>query len=333
MKIVVGGTGFVGTHLLLALTATHNRVLATYRNKDKKALTKALFECENRSADFDKIDWRYADVTDIPSLELALTGVSTLYNCSGFVSFEPKDYQKLLKINIEGTANLVNCALHLGIETFIHVSSIAALGAMPLPELHINEEAEWNRELKNSDYAISKFGAEIEVWRGEQEGLRVLIVNPGVILGIGFGKNSGKSFFNFATKNKYGFPYGTTAFVSVRDVAASILELEKGNHFGKRFILSAGNFSISTVANAIRQAANLSPTKRSLTAGTLWTASVLEYLPSLFGLKPRRLSFSIVRSALSKDQYSNELIANTIRFEFSSLEKMVQELTLFYQKK
>jgi nucleoside-diphosphate-sugar epimerase len=332
MKIVVGGTGFVGTHLLLALTATHNRVLATYRNQDKKARTKALFDYENRSADFDKIDWRYADVTDIPSLELALTGVSTLYNCSGFVSFEPKDYQKLLKINIEGTANLVNCALHLGIETFIHVSSIAALGAMPLPELPITEEAEWNRELKNSDYAISKFGAETEVWRGEQEGLRVLIVNPGVILGIGFGKNSGKSFFNFATKNKYGFPDGTTAFVSVRDVAASILELEKGNHFGQRFILSAGNFSISTVANEIRKAANLSPTKRSLTAGTLWTASVLEYLPSLFGLIPRRLSFSMVRSALSKDQYSNERLIKTVGFEFQSLQKTIQELTLFYLK-
>lgn len=333
MKIVVGGTGFVGTHLLLALTAREQQVVATYRKSDKITRVKALFAHENRQADFEKISWRYADVTDVPSLELALTGITTLYNCSGFVSFEPKDYQKLLKINIEGTANLVNCALHLGIETFIHVSSIAALGAMPLPELPINEEAEWNRELKNSDYAISKYGAEIEVWRGEQEGLRVLIVNPGVILGIGFGSNSGKLFFDFATKNKYGFPDGTTAFVSVRDVAACILELEKGNYFGKRFILSAGNFSVAEIGNAIRKAANRSQIQRSVTATALWTASVLEYFPSLFGLTPRRLSFAVVRSALSKDQYSNELLLNTLAFQFTDLLKTIQELTAFYQKK
>ncbi len=332
MKIVVGGTGFVGTHLLLALTATHNRVLATYRNNEKKARTKALFDYENRSADFDKIDWCYADVTDIPSLELALTGVSTLYNCSGFVSFEPKDYQKLLKINIEGTANLVNCALHLGIETFIHVSSIAALGAMPLPELPINEEAEWNRELKNSDYAISKYGAEIEVWRGEQEGLRVLIVNPGVILGIGFGSNSGRTLTKFATKNTYGFPPGTTAFVSVTDVVSAILELEAKELFGKRFIISAGNYSVFEIGNKIRAAAKLATINKQLSAGVLWAASVLEYLPALFGLKRRRLSFALVRSALSHDQYSNAKVLEQLSFSFKNIDTTVASMTEFYGK-
>ncbi|OYQ44788.1 NAD-dependent epimerase/dehydratase family protein [Flavobacterium aurantiibacter] len=332
MKIVVGGTGFVGTHLLLALTAREQQVVATYRKSDKITRVKALFAHENRQADFEKISWRYADVTDIPSLELALTDITTLYNCSGFVSFEPKDYQKLLKINIEGTANLVNCALHLGIETFIHVSSIAALGAMPLPDLPINEEAEWNRELKNSDYSISKYGAEIEVWRGEQEGLRVLIVNPGVILGIGFGNNSGRLLTKFATQNTYGFPPGTTAFVSVTDVVAALLELEAKQLFGKRFILSAGNYSVFEIGNKIRAAARLATVNKQLSAGMLWTASVLEYLPALFGLKRRRLSFAMVRSALSLDQYSNDSVREQLGFTFENIDTTVATMTEFYSK-
>ena len=177
----------VGVHLLYRLAQEGDKIVAIHRKSSDLGVVKRIFGYYTKEPDtiFLKIIWKEADITDISSLQDVFKDHFThVYHCAALVSFDSKDYYKLRNVNIQGTANMINISLQKSIEKFCFVSSIATLD-----ELHnkqfITEENEWNPELKHHGYAITKYGAEMEVWRGSQEGLDVVIVNPGVILGAG----------------------------------------------------------------------------------------------------------------------------------------------------
>ena len=206
MILVTGATGLVGSHLLVQLLQENEAVKALYRSKEQIEKVKNVFAFKNQTVLFDKINWVKGDITDIPTLEIAFEHVTHVYHCAALISFDPSDEAALRKINIEGTANVVNCCIAFGIKKLCHVSSIAALGSPKDHEVTINEQSEWNPEELHSDYAITKYGAEMEVWRGQQEGLKVLIVNPGVIFGPCFWNQGSGAFF---TTVKKGIPFFT----------------------------------------------------------------------------------------------------------------------------
>ena len=196
MILVTGGTGLVGSHLLYELTLKNEFVRAIYRNEKKLSVVKKIFSYYTKTPDllFNKIQWIQADLLDVTLLIEAFKDVRWVYHCAAFVSLEPNKYLKLRKTNIEGTANIVNLCLSNGIEKLCYVSSVAALGK-PLNNLEIDENSLWNPEAPNSLYGITKYGAEMEVWRGTQEGLNAVIVNPGVILGPGIWNDGSGQIF------------------------------------------------------------------------------------------------------------------------------------------
>ena len=175
--LVTGGTGFVGSYLLRYLVQQgYTQIGAIKRPNSPMDLVEEIK---------DKIKWIEGDVLDIFSLEDALKGVQQLYHCAAVVSYSPKDFKQMMKVNVEGTANVVNLALEAGIKKMLYVSSIAALGKTE-KTLWVDEQADWIPSKSNSQYSISKYLSEMEVWRGMAEGLRAAIVNPSVILGSGF---------------------------------------------------------------------------------------------------------------------------------------------------
>lgn len=195
MILVTGGTGLVGATLLLHLTENEAKVTAIYRNLSKTERVKTFFKHQNKSQNFDKINWIEADILDIPSLEKAFSNIDTVYHCAALISFDPKDEALLRKTNIEGTANIVNFCIDKKVKKLCHVSSIAALGDLKEHEKIVSEATEWNPEVFHSDYAISKYGAEMEVWRGFKEGVEVVIVNPGVVFGSLLWEEGSGAFF------------------------------------------------------------------------------------------------------------------------------------------
>ena len=112
-----------------------------------------------------------------------MQGIEDIYHCAAIVSFDPRKKEAMLHFNPESTVNVVNQALVQDIRKLVHVSSIAALGRTGDPKKEMDEEAEWEDSKYNSAYALSKYLAEMEVWRGMGEGLNAVIVNPGIILG------------------------------------------------------------------------------------------------------------------------------------------------------
>ena len=184
MILVTGGTGLIGSHLLFKLANENESVKAIYRRKHTIDRVKHVFSyySEDYNTIFEQIVWVEADLNDIPALQIAFQGITHVYHCAAFVSFEPNKYHQLRKINIEGTANIVNLSIANSIKKICYVSSIAAIGHHADPNQLISETTEWNPEDDNSVYAITKYGAEMEVWRGTQEGVPAVIVNPGIVL-------------------------------------------------------------------------------------------------------------------------------------------------------
>jgi len=196
MILVTGGTGLVGSHLLVRLVQENEPVKATYRTLESIEKTKKVFSYyTNTTKDlFTNIEWLQADITDVPSMMPAFKGVKKVYHCAAVISFDPADYRTMRKVNIHGTAIIANLAIDAKVEKLCFVSSIATIGDDPKKEF-ANEENDWGGNEKNNGYAITKYGAETEVWRASQEGVDVVIVNPGVILGSGFwDSGSGKMF-------------------------------------------------------------------------------------------------------------------------------------------
>ncbi|GAA4759910.1 MULTISPECIES: NAD-dependent epimerase/dehydratase family protein [Flavobacterium] len=327
MILVTGATGLVGSHLILQLLEQGQVVKALYRTEENKEKVKRVFDYYQKASLFSEINWIQGDITDVPSLEEVFVGVEYVYHCAALVSFDPNDEEKLRKVNIEGTANVVNFCLDFNIKKLCHVSSIAALGDLLEGQTIVTEDTEWNPEFQHSDYAISKYGAEMEVWRGQQEGLDVIVVNPGVILGPAFwAEGSGEIY----QKIKNGLPFytkGVTGFVAIADVVTAMIKLMDGEIKNEKFTLVSGNISYQDLVFKIADCFKVLRPKIYATKLLTSIGWRIDWFLSLFG-KKRVLSKSMANSLHSIGIYSNEKIIREINFKFVEINDYIDEIIL-----
>jgi len=330
MILVTGGTGLVGAHLLYHLIKNDQKVRAIYRTEAKKEAVKNVFSYYSEDASlFSKVEWFKADITNVPDMIPAFVGIEKVYHCAAFISFHPKDYREMRKVNIHGTAILVNLAVDANIQKICFVGSIASVGDS-LQGVPITEENEWNKEADNSGYAITKFGAEMEIWRASQEGVEVVVVNPGVILGSGFwNSGSGKLF----SKSAQGFRYyteGITGFVGVEDVVNAMMLLMESKVKNERFILVAQNKTYKEVLVAIADALG---TKRPLRKIFPWQSSILwrvsALLSKITGKEPLLSKYS-ARSAHHISKYSSEKIKQIQGFQFTEIDTVISIASMHF---
>jgi nucleoside-diphosphate-sugar epimerase len=333
MILVTGGTGLVGAHLLYKLATTDKKVRAIYRNEHKLKNVKSVFSSytKNHESVYNLIEWVEADILDIPSLTEAFKDISKVYHCAAFVSFEPDKYQLLRKTNITGTANIVNLCISNNIEKLCYVSSIATLGNETNNE-PITEETDWNAEADNNVYAITKYGAEMEVWRGTQEGLNAVIVNPGVILGAGIWRYGTGSLFKKAKKGLKYFTSGTVALVSVDDVVSVMIELTESNIVNQRFILVAENWTYKNFLEALSKAVNAKPPKKLAGAELLNLGWKLDWLTHKLTGKRRQLTKHLAQSLSSETYYSSDKIKDTLNYKFKPIDETITYIGNQYQK-
>jgi dihydroflavonol-4-reductase len=327
MVLVTGGTGLVGSHLLLHLIENGESVRAIYRNLESIQKTKNQFLLYKKEDLFEKIDWIQADIIDVPSLEMVFENVESVYHCAAFISFDPKDEDALRKTNIEGTANMVNFCIAKNVKKLCFVSSIAALGDLKENEKIITEETEWNPEKPHSDYAISKYGAEMEIWRGQQEGLNSVIVNPGVILGPRIWDQGSGILFN---KIENGFPFytkGTTGFIAVTDVVKIMAQLMTSEVENDRFTLIAQNIVFADLFNSIADA--LKVKRPSIYVSPLLTRFLwrMDWFVSTVFRTKRRLDRATAIASYSENMYSNEKIKNILKTEFLDIQQYINDIS------
>lgn len=333
MILVTGGTGLVGAHLLYKLISENEKVRAIYRTERKLENTKNVFSFYTDKVDslFNKIEWIQADLLDIPTLSEAFIGVTHVYHCAAFVSFEPDKYQLLRKTNIEGTANIVNLSISNNIEKLCYVSSIATLGST-LNNTPMSEETNWNPEEDNSVYAITKYGAEMEVWRGTQEGLDAVVINPGVILGAGIWHYGTGSLFKKARKGLKYFTSGTVGLVAVDDVIAIMIALMKSDIKNERFVLVAENWTYKNFLQALAKAVNSKIPKKQVGEYLLNFAWRLDWLKHKLTGKRRQLTKHIAKSLTTETHYSSDKIKTALNYKFKAVDDTISSIGSSYPK-
>jgi len=274
MVFVTGGTGLVGRHLVDELLREGHKVRALCRPEtNREQLTHFLEACGTATT---QLEWAEGDMQDGFFLEEVLEGCTRVYHCAALVSFHRKDAEALMRINRDATRMLVNAMLHKGVEELVHVSSVAALGRKPGEPVHEDVPFEDGRDV--SQYARSKFAAELEAWRGQEEGLRVLAVNPVIVLGPGDFTRSSSMLFTLVHKGLNWYPTGSNGFVSARDVARATALLATHGCWGERFVLCGVNTSYKALMDAIAQALNVQAPQRPLRSwmmGAAWRLSAL----------------------------------------------------------
>ena len=327
MILVTGGTGLVGAHLVLHLIENGEKVRAIYRNFESIEKTKSLFALYQKKHLFELIQWINGDIIDVSSLEHAFVGINRVYHCAAIISFDPKDEELIRKVNIEGTANIVNFCLAYKIEKLCFVSSIAALGDLASYEKIITEKTEWNPEKPHSDYAISKYGAEMEIWRGQQEGLNVFIINPGVIIGPGFQESGSGLLFKKVANGLSFYTLGSTGFIAVSDVVMIAEKLMNSDIQNKRFTLIAQNIIFKTVFNSIADALQKPRPTRHATPFFMELVWRIDWFLATFFNKKREFTRATAKASYSKNLYSNKKIKNALNIEFKDVASYIQEIS------
>ncbi|SHF64816.1 NAD-dependent epimerase/dehydratase family protein [Pedobacter caeni] len=314
MILVTGATGFLGAELIHQLTGQGTKL---------RALKREHSVIPDLIKDNPLIEWAVADLNDFSSLDTAFEGIDQVYHCAAMISFDPRDKSKLLKVNIEGTSNVVNlCVEHQA--RLLHVSSVAALGNAKKGQL-ITEKDFWEYDSKAHSYAISKYEGEMEVWRGIAEGLEAVIVNPSVIIGGNAGFEGSGAIFKLVKNGLSYYTRGATGIVDVQDVAKSMIALMNSKITEERFTISAENYNYQRFFGEIAKGFGVkAPAKEAKPwmLGIAWRAAKFA---SLFTGKPAALTSDAARSSLNESLYSNKKIIDTIGITFKPLDQTVAE--------
>jgi dihydroflavonol-4-reductase len=327
MILVTGATGLLGSHLLIQLTEQGETCRALYRNKAKINDVHGLF-CfyfqERAEEKWLSIEWVYCDLLDISSLEAAMSEISHVYHCAALVSFFKADFEACIQNNRVATANVVNFALRNKVEKLCYVSSTAAIGTNTKGAS--SEVNKWEPGSEVSGYSVSKFLAEKEVWRGIEEGLNAVIINPCVIFGPGDWNSSSLAIFKAAKKGMPFFPPGSNAIVDARDVANAMIQFMKSNISKERFLCVGPNLTFKELFSELsKKLGKKSPRYSAPKFIALFYALINELLGHITG-KSSGISIESVHSGYKSISYDRSKIEKAIPIHFHTLDETIENV-------
>lgn len=315
MILVTGGNGLIGSFIIRELLQQGCKVKVLHRsNSDLTLLADVLsdvFLCEG-------------DILDIPSIHKALADVEIIIHCAGFISFNPGDGDKLFKVNVEGTSNLINAALNYPVKKFIHLSSVAALGKNKKSGINeVTEDVKWE-ENDGGVYGKSKYLAELEVYRGAAEGLNVAIVNPSVVIGPGNWNAGSTLLFKYIWDKKPFYTQGLINYVDVRDVASGVINLMKKNISNERFILNSGTVDCQAMFATIAKYFRKPAPKIKISSNSIKVLSFIEKVRSFITKSDPKITKETASASISKTIYINSKAKETLSLSFKKLNESVE---------
>lgn len=308
---VTGGTGLVGKELLLQLL-------------DLGYHARALYHKAPVEIDHPLLETIQGDVLDVVLLEDALKDITHVFHCAAIVSYDPTDRYRLLKMNVEGTANVVNACIDSGIQKLVHVSSVASIGRIRRGE-SVNETMQWSEKTNNSAYGKSKYFSEMEVWRGIGEGLNAVIVNPSFILGGNDWSTGSSAIFKSAYEEFPWYSEGISGFVDVKDVARAMIMLMNSEISAERFIVSGENCSYREIFTAIANCFGKKPPHKKVTSFLAELVWRVEKWKGKIGGKKPLLTKESARTSLATVYFDHSKILEFLpEFSFTPIRETIE---------
>ena len=337
MIFVTGGSGLIGSHLLYQLLLEGKQIKALKRETSNLQLVLKVFSYYSDTPEqlFNRIEWVNGDILNYFDLEQMLKGVDEIYHCAAMVSFSSGDHRQMIHNNVEGTANIVNASLENGVKKFCHVSSVAALGHNQ-NGFPTDEQTNWIPSKKVTAYSESKFYSETEVWRGIEEGLDAVIVNPSVVLGPGNWNAGSPRLFKTVWDGLRFYTKGVTGYVDVKDVVKAMLMLMQDNNFDRcknqRFLLNAENWSYQKLFYQIADALN--KPRPAFFASNLMLALAWRTASAwnIFSNNGFPLSRETAMAANSKNYYQGSKISAIVDFSYMPVADSIKQTAAFFKR-
>ncbi len=324
--LITGGTGLLGSYLIKHL---HNQGFTNIK------ATKRAQSNMQQVNDLPPIIWLEGDVLDAYFLEDAMQDIEYVFHCAAMVSYNQKDATEMLKINVEGTANVVDACLNADVKKLVHVSSIAALGRAKKDAISqlVSEKSKFQDKKTYSNYALSKYLGEQEVWRGSAEGLNVAIVSPSIILGSGHWNQSSSALFNTVWHGLKYYPIGSTGFVDVQDVVLFMSLLMQSDISDERYILSAENMSLKDFFTKIALSIGKNPPSIEIKPwlnGLIWR---LEWLRCKFGNRKPMVTKETAQTSAEIVAFDNQKSTQVFDFQYVSIHESIVKIGKDFREK
>ena len=333
MDFITGATGIVGREVLAQLLESGKTVKALRRKGSDVDSVMTFLAQRGLNLTESELCWVEGDVTDIQSLKDGMQGCDTVFQIAAVVSFHPADEDLMMEVNVGGTANVVNTMLDLGVADLIYVSSVFALGFTPSQP--ITEETPFEDGPLITCYGRSKNKAELEVWRGQEEGLNVAIVNPSIIVGPGDFTKSSSELFSQIDNGLPFYPAGTYGFTPVADVARACILLSETGIRGQRFLLNAENRTYKDFFSTIATALNVSAPSRpvpSWMAGIIWRGFwVLEKLTGKKAIATKEsIKIAQLPTVFDGSLIGKILLEKGVEWNYSSVNEAISSTSKVY---
>jgi dihydroflavonol-4-reductase len=330
MNLVTGASGLLGSHVVLELLQKGEYVRAFSRNRNDGEILKRLAEFYklDMTSHWNKLSWFQGDILNVDDLEDAFLDVKNVYHCAAVVSYHRRDRKSMYAINVDGTSNVVNTALLYPGIRLCHTSSIAALGRTHHMQT-VKESDNWTDSTVHTHYAITKHLAENEVWRGMEEGLNAVIVNPALILGPGPKGQSSNAILEHILKEWNYFPVGGTGFIHVRDAAQAMLGLMEKQITGERYTLSADNILYKDLWQKAALQLKVRVPKKELPSWLTKLALLTEGLKELFTGKKAGVTRESIASMKIRFLYDHQKIEKQLTLKFRSMDEALADAVGF----
>ncbi|MBT8399738.1 MAG: SDR family oxidoreductase [Rhodothermia bacterium] len=319
LTLVTGATGLLGSEVVKLLIDRGHTVRILRREHSKLDLLKPVV---------DQIDHVIGDVTDRAAVEEAVRGARYVYHVAARIGYGTRGEEKeIMRVNAQGTAIVVDAALHEGIERLTHTSSIAALGKPANPQGLITEQTEWKESPVNSIYGRSKWMAELEVYRGIAEGLDAVIVNPSLIFGTGReGENTREVLDRVRHGKLPGIPQGGNMVVDAIDVAEGHLKAMSAGRTGEKYILGSENLSWREIIQTIADVFGVDAPTRTIPPGlAIMAAGVIELAGQILGFRPL-ITRSNIRQSSRIYRYDNSKSKSELGCTYRSFRETVERI-------
>ena len=318
---MTGGTGVLGIYIVRRLLENGYVNIEVFTRSGKKA--------ESEFANDERLTFTNGDVVELFPLSDSIEAADYVIHAAAIVSFNPRDFEMMKRVNVDGTANVMNLASTSGVKKVIHVSSIAALGRSERNNM-ITEKSFWVNSKYNSYYAITKYLAEQEVWRSFVEGQPVAIVNPSLVFAKGNWDQSSLQIFQKVYDGLPFYPKGGTGIVDAKDVADFIVRLLESSEVGERFILSAENLSYKEIFTKMAKVMDRKPPSKPAPRWMLTLLWRLEKVRCFITGKNPLITRESVVSTAHQSNYDNTKSLGFEDFEYKGADETIAEYSRAY---
>lgn len=299
ITLVTGATGHVGINLVRRLAARGERVRITVRPRSRREGLEGL-----------ALEEASAELGDPASLRAAAEGCARVYHLAAAVRLDPFAPAKVVRVNVEGTRNVLQAARDAGVHRFVHCSSVAAIGAGDAAR-PADETTPWELA-DHGPYFTSKRDAEIEVLRAAKEGFDAVVVNPGMIFGAwDVRPSAGALLLALARFMPPVAPPGATGFVGVTDVVDGLVRAMERGRPGERYVLVGDNLRWQDFLALVASVLGVRPPLLVAPGGVMRAAGLFgdfagQSFPRAFGLVNTPMALGMTETCVYSSRKAKE---------------------------